>query len=267
MLQTKTINPIAIDGRAIEVLAQDPNLSVHSTFANTINFKTSHGLVIVTRNEDVMPPLGVVLSEADYELFCNGNHKLKVAGSRLYDPTLTAFNRLPDRRVLDIYLNRFFQDDRKNGLGVGNDELASLFDGVSLSTLSEDARQLWKFAHSKGSECLDKVIGRGMGLTPSGDDFAVGFLAALKANGLGESMVNNLEDLIVGNRGKITTDISEDFILKSLKGQFSQNIIQLINSIQINVFDEKSYLNVIKYGETSGVDTFVGIMAGYASIV
>ena len=69
MSQKKIINPLAIDGEVIPLLENPQNIKIHSEFKSTRNFITDKGLMVVTTNEDVLPPLGIVLSRKGFEEF------------------------------------------------------------------------------------------------------------------------------------------------------------------------------------------------------
>ncbi|MDO5028461.1 MAG: DUF2877 domain-containing protein, partial [Bacillota bacterium] len=95
---------------------------------------------------------------------------------------------------------------------------------------------------------LASLVGLGLGLTPSGDDFLAGLMAVERALGL--SLVD--EDLNLDNTNKI----SGEFLKYSQHGIFSEDIIKLFNF-------GPTYVNeILKSGHTSGADTLFGIYYG-----
>ncbi|MCR3956878.1 MAG: DUF2877 domain-containing protein [Gudongella sp.] len=267
MLQKKTINPIAIDGDVIPLLERPNIIRIHSQFENTINYITDKGLMIVTMNEEVLPPLGIVLSRNGYQEFSLERSKFIISESRIYSSYIETYGKYPEARIFDVYMRKFLHDNLENGLGLGIEEIEKILKTSRLCNLSLEGKILWDMIRGTGTVDIKSIVGRGKGLTPAWDDFIVGIYAVLRANGADEALRQKIQELLFYGEVKPTTDISHDFLTKAVKGCFSQNILSLMNSIQNNIFDEKSYLNVIKYGGTSGVDTFIGIMSGYASLL
>lgn len=103
---------------------------------------------------------------------------------------------------------------------------------------------------------LTKLIGLGIGLTPSGDDFLCGFLAGLIltkkdtcqfADILKKNIKNNLEN---------TNMISAAFLDCAAKGQFSL----AVNSLKENPSPSKIYDSFREIGHSSGMDTLCGVL-------
>src|SRR5690554_4333124 len=267
MSQKKIINPLAIDGEVIPLLENPQNIKIHSEFKSTRNFITDKGLMVVTTNEDVLPPLGIVLSRKGFEEFSIENRKFIISESKVYCSQMDTYDKNPDSRIFNIYMRRLMLDDFENGLGIDNKEVEKILMNTRLTNLTEEGEMIWRMISRRGSVDMDRLIGRGRGLTPAWDDFIVGFSAVLRANSADEEIRQIIQELIFSEGLKLTTDISQDYLIKTINGCFSQNIKMLINFIQNNIFDEKSYLNVIKYGGTSGLDTFIGMMSAYASLL
>ena len=104
---------------------------------------------------------------------------------------------------------------------------------------------------------LAHLIGLGIGLTPSGDDFLTGILAGLIlcdqdqspfALKLKEEVHKHLQD---------TNDISRAFLSCALKGQFSQALKMLQEHPDIDAASLQE--NFLKIGHSSGIDTLCGI--------
>jgi len=102
------------------------------------------------------------------------------------------------------------------------------------------------------------MIGLGEGLTPSGDDFNIGMLAALwhtGGNNKSRKFRKCLTEAITGICSE-TNDISKEFLLRACEGEFSPAITGIFESDG----DCNFALNrVAKIGHSSGVDTLNGI--------
>ena len=109
--------------------------------------------------------------------------------------------------------------------------------------------------YKEAAASLSGLIGLGIGLTPSGDDFLCGVLA-----GLTISMCQDhpfalaLQDKI-RSRLSDTNDISRSFLSCALEGQFSQPVVQLSSMVS----PEEISREFARIGHSSGMDTLSGI--------
>jgi hypothetical protein len=104
-----------------------------------------------------------------------------------------------------------------------------------------------------------RVIGLGEGLTPSGDDLLVGFLAVLHLAGYAPMLLHapNWLNSLMAN----TTDLSAAFILGALKGHFSEPIVrfmQVLYRIEARDWHARA-ADLARVGHSSGVDAMVGM--------
>jgi len=115
-------------------------------------------------------------------------------------------------------------------------------------------------------DVLAKVVGRGPGSTPSGDDVLVGILAVLNSPASGAPGARAAESLgramlpVLG----ATTDVSGQLLRQAVNGLFSRDVHELILALLGNP-DPQQLLNtirrVIETGVTSGADTCMGLLA------
>ena len=116
---------------------------------------------------------------------------------------------------------------------------------------------------------VEDVIGFGVGLTPSMDDFICGLMVArvYLLNYMGKSIFEALEfneQMLMKISGK-TTRVSEEMLKFSSKGEVNENIRSLMISLTSDIpIDEFIYnlKTVASYGETSGIDIISGIYIG-----
>ena len=102
---------------------------------------------------------------------------------------------------------------------------------------------------------LSSLIGLGIGLTPSGDDFLCGVLAGFIFDNLENySFVKLLKNKIKDNL-KNTNDISGAFLNCALDNNFSSPVLNLPYFKSSN----EIYENFKKIGHSSGIDTLCGI--------
>ena len=79
---------------------------------------------------------------------------------------------------------------------------------------------------------IKKIIGLGAGLTPSGDDFLIGFMSVLRYYSLNETIENQLNCTMKTINEVIhkTTIVSRAFIKCALDGQFAQSIVDFYDA-------------------------------------
>jgi hypothetical protein len=118
-------------------------------------------------------------------------------------------------------------------------------------------------------ENIKNLIGLGIGLTPSGDDFLTGFLASLsvfeKNKDLHDKISFFIKPLIHS-----TTDISAAMLKASIEGKYRELLSEFIYSFLESDVDNftKSFNNLLSIGSSSGTDMIIGAVLGihYSSI-
>jgi len=121
----------------------------------------------------------------------------------------------------------------------------------------------------------DTLIGLGPGLTPSGDDLLVGYLAVhYKFNSPIKRWIYNagiIDQIVKKSRGK-TTSVSWQFLTCASHGLFSEILLRVINSFIISsrCYSQKrdSVMDdFLSWGHTSGTDTMVGVLLGFFTLI
>lgn len=115
-----------------------------------------------------------------------------------------------------------------------------------------------------------KLVGLGPGLTPSGDDFLVGFQAGLWATAPDEARRRFAQafgaevEWLAGR----TNDISRGFLVDAAQGRVSESLIRLIE--QLAGCDETGVRwaarRVLDSGSTSGADTLAGLLIALGAL-
>lgn len=106
---------------------------------------------------------------------------------------------------------------------------------------------------------LSELLGLGIGLTPTGDDFIVGYLSAVEA-GLAEDKLKIRESLDDLNIFKLTTRVSGLHVKGALNHSFNGKVVNLYKNMGL---DSEKYIksvkDLLKIGSSSGLDTLSGI--------
>ena len=137
-----------------------------------------------------------------------------------------------------------------------------------LSSLIDSARRL---DHPQAAVAVRALVGLGGGLTPTGDDVLVGFLAGLQAAvGVEAARSKWLGELsetlrIASNE---TNDISRTYLILAADGQFSSSLKNLAGAVCVGEPEEKvrEVAEIaFQVGHTSGMDAATGLLAGLAA--
>lgn len=135
--------------------------------------------------------------------------------------------------------------------------------------------------HTETATELARLIGLGIGLTPSGDDFLCGMLAGLIMAGQTESASSKSLRAAVAEHLTDTVDVSAAFLRCALEGQFSLAVNRLLVNEHVESSSDNSQAkfnelmtetasaiadvptitdNFLAIGHSSGTDTLCGIM-------
>jgi hypothetical protein len=103
------------------------------------------------------------------------------------------------------------------------------------------------------------LIGLGIGLTPSGDDFLVGLLAGLEATD--DPMRNPLAAVIARETPGRTTEFGAALLQHACRGEFSQRLHDVLIALAARDAAEirRAIARARAYGATSGADTLAGL--------
>lgn len=111
----------------------------------------------------------------------------------------------------------------------------------------------------------EKMIGLGPGVTPSGDDILIGFLAGLwSVSGQDErqlAFIRSFGDELV-HLAKGTSEISRTYIYHATQGQFSSALSHLAEAIATGNGLAASAQSAMRLGHSSGTDSVTGLLIG-----
>jgi len=129
---------------------------------------------------------------------------------------------------------------------------------INLNPLQKQFYKILKLIQTEKGH-LSELLGLGIGLTPTGDDFVVGYLSAVEA-GLIDDKLNIRESLKHLNIFKLTTRVSALHVKGALNHSFNGKIVNLYNNLGSNQKKFiKSAKELLKIGSSSGLDTLSGI--------
>jgi len=114
---------------------------------------------------------------------------------------------------------------------------------------------------------LGRLVGLGPGLTPSGDDFIVGYLAALHVRGARELHIGHLARELgnhVRRLAEHTNAISRQFLLNAVAAEFSESLALTIRAVcrQDRAAVLRAAARTVRIGHSSGADSLIGLLFG-----
>jgi hypothetical protein len=146
--------------------------------------------------------------------------------------------------------------DGENNLG------AELVTAAATNHLTACNTYMQTADYEKATEELVSLIGLGVGLTPSGDDFLCGVLAGLILTGNSDHPLNSILKEKIGVNLNNTNDISRTFLRCALLSHFSKPIKDLIFPASV----EDIHASFEAVGHSSGFDSLCGIYYVYTLV-
>lgn len=235
--------------------------TVHSLFDKVINLACSHQINLITLTHVSHPyiPFGIHLMPYDFKQI---KQQLKVGNQLYLTPDLLQHDNLSivlggqhyhsqlimhkvvQSHNIALLINYLRQLSVRNGFGQTFQE--SLLDHEHL------IKQL-VLAKDK-SLPLAKLIGRGVGLTPTGDDMVIGYNLAASC----------LRLPVVIPHYSATTKISQHYLYCSVHQYFHSLLLQLVTLLTENHLSiaqlQSCIAAILAVGHTSGCDTLTGFV-------
>lgn len=246
----------------------------------TIISKNSRALYIKNKNENIislqapsteLSPISILVDSGDFlendfskdkKFYRQGkklilghrkNLTVSLGKTKTYDPFI---RHIKVRKDMDFYEDlALFILKYKKSSGLNQyffDEISNNF--FIISHLINSLKDIYVNKDKGLYDKLSKLVGLGVGLTPSADDFLTGFLSA--SFFFKNYEIKNLIEKINKNLAR-TNEISAYFLKLASKAYFSKPIVDFYRSDKIkNNSLKKSFYNL---GSSSGLDSLMGI--------
>jgi hypothetical protein len=117
--------------------------------------------------------------------------------------------------------------------------------------------QLCTSSFKEQRQAIAYLLGRGMGLTPTGDDMLVGHLLARQVMGQADPRMVNYLKRMLETTNDLTTDVSRHYLVNALSGFYSRSYLELANCTNSESF-HKGINEILRIGHTSGADFLAG---------
>lgn len=296
------LKAIAASDEVSRILKANPNGHVHSVFTTSFNLAFGGHLVHVGALGNGLAPFGIGLEQAgahllttllavDLEavwdeesmsvLFPKGI-TLSLGEAKWTDHKIQPFTY--ERTSLEdnfmFLANRLLQDDWNTGLAESTEEKkriiryivdpSSSIDEIPVLDKLNDLKNLVMQHELDEKKVFDYWIGRGLGLTPSGDDVITGICAVLSAlEGTDQTFLRKLKPYLNEYGQKRTTYVALEYLLYATENEFHSHLLQLCYVLDKPRGTEflKALEEMKEIGHTSGADTVVGMLIGMKAAV
>ncbi|MDO5390946.1 MAG: DUF2877 domain-containing protein [Eubacteriales bacterium] len=275
-------------------LRQNKRLQVHSVYHRTVNIYAENRILAFHPDSISLTPLSLALPlhEEEFARLANavrekkeiqmqwtesqevqihiGKYRWNVGENEVWNPKITgSLNKEQMRLALQqmrevimryshlggfsdsVFRNKNPKDDLMSG--ILREKITLLLD---VSVRPGKMEELGRIAQ--------ELIGLGVGLTPSGDDFVTGLLLGF-LTGTFPFDEEELEDFreMVKRQAMYTNDISRQYLLCACEGEFGENYHQLLRLCKTGQSISKCLEQIIQTGHTSGLDALNGLAAGW----
>lgn len=271
---TTTLSTLSVVSSYVkEMISKNHYAKIHSVFPNGFNLNFAGELVYVSDHQvGMLSARGLSIDKQVFDLLLPhlkvGVHvrirkEQLVFYTRPYIFTITCTEKkVKNLQVVPVTENELEAMAFKSRLEKMNLlEKSGFWGNDRLNAVLEEIGQLKELELDQ----VDRLIGAGVGLTPTGDDFLQGFI-------LMEQTLNHLPHIqsIVQQRLKkrTTTDVSLSYYDALFAGFSNEPLVILFQAVKDQ--DEKSLIQAIsyiqQYGQTSGYDLLIGILT-YLQII
>lgn len=247
-MSSDTIYAVAVGEQVLRILNSNEQVSCHSVFKESFNLSIGKYLLHISNEKENVVPFGIQLSSKNYQ--------------KIVDVSKVGVWSIKDNELYinDILINLTLVRPIKTSLAKKDVliELSYLDEFTSyLKSTGLDFFKYIKLKNKLNTKEIRFLIGRGSGLTPSGDDFLVGVLAVHRVSPLLDlTILDEIEKCLDEKR---TTDVSHAYLKSALSGFFSSSICELLSSLSEKDELIKKLDNLSELGHTSGRDLISGI--------
>lgn len=266
----------------------------HSIFNNVVNIQWENKLISIQNNRVPKGSLSMVVEgEINFkdnspnlrgkvnitgDVVTIGRMKFLISEPEIWDPELKYLPRIffINKEAVIKAINNIILINGKNSgtmdatfksleqnIPVNYTKESNLFYNILIKSMNSLKNKELNVAANEISD----LIGIGIGLTPSGDDFIVGFISVLHSVMQEKTCIKEfyflLRDEVVKRVSK-TTDVSRAYLLEAVEGRFSESFHNLYAALEKENFGDiyKSSLSMMAVGHSSGTDGLCGILWG-----
>lgn len=298
-------NAYALSDGIHSIVSNHPKGYVHSIFNNSFNLSFGHQLVHVGGLENGMAPFGIALEQEHIQMLTRqiranqtvhwdklsnrlvftGGIILALDKAELMNHAIQSkmYNLNNLKNNIQVVARRLLQNDWRIGIAETQEDQAAIINYLinsdsatnkEASVIIQQLDGLRKLASGDDSinakSVFDYWIGRGLGLTPSGDDIITGICAILSSfEGTNKAFTRQLKKYLLDDGRNRTTHVAFEYLIYAVERKFHSHLIQMCDVMdQSHEPDMALALKEMKQiGHTSGADTLAGILLGIKAVV
>ncbi|MGO3859004.1 MAG: oxamate carbamoyltransferase subunit AllH family protein [Neisseriaceae bacterium] len=281
---TRLIQPLSLDDRFLSTLRQSARWHIHSAFDNTVNLTAPNLPLLTLSNQKTDSlPLSLMTQNVNFSsLSIQIGQAVHHDEHALYLPHHDAFalTAKPQSHSLAVATDALDVAALSSALATLRATLkqqaspgsfvpsvgASAFELGLSRCLHQQAQTLQQTLRTAQAAPIDAAVlgllGLGVGLTPSGDDYLVGVLAALRLNQSAAPAAAALSASISRHAERQTNAISVQALSCASQYYFKSSLIDLIHSLaQGQTPAAVQHLSqLLQTGSTSGTDIAYGVL-------
>lgn len=271
---------------------------VHSVYKNTINFIIGEKLIAIHPSNTIKTPMSLRIKENEFEFeqldisigevvnilddkFIINGHEFDFVYTKSWNPNTDHIDinmkdlSLDKIKLILSTMNLYGNDNSLKEIvqSIVNEALdnftlqeSDYFTIRSFSSITNWVKCIL-FNVCKTESSLNNLIGLGIGLTPSGDDFLTGLLSVFSV------LENKSEEIFTINKAlKIeikdnlekTTFLSKEFLSYATKNKYSEIFHELYDTLKKESKEDiiSCVRRFMEVGSSSGMDTLSGIVLG-----
>ncbi|MGN7388726.1 DUF2877 domain-containing protein [Sporosarcina sp. SAFN-015] len=296
------LNALSASDEVARIVKTNPKGHVHSVFNTSFNLAFGGQLVHIGALENGLAPFGIGMEQANAHLltkllasnldvswdetsssllFPKGivlslgkvnwkNHELR--------PYKYQIDSLQDN--FEFIASKLLQPNWQTGLAETEEgkkqiiqyilDPSSATNDIAVLERLDSLKNLVYDHESNPQTVFDYWIGRGLGLTPSGDDCITGICAVLSAlEGADQTFLQKLKHYLVEHGQKRTTHIALEYLLYATENKFHSHLLKLCYVLDKPHGPEflKAVEEMKEIGHTSGTDTLIGVLIGMKAAV
>lgn len=254
---------------------------VHSVYQKTINLSLDQGFVALQAAHSPLSPISLIcsidpikmqslqiaredLAECKEECLLiksdAQSYFFSYADAEKINLSISDALSLDSCRLLAENMKKALSSDQTGGFSMflfqDHKEELSLMHDAAKKRIQKCLRFYREGSCPAAAKELSGLIGLGIGLTPSGDDFLCGVLAGLKLSGMESSVFALHLKKRIADCLADTIEISAAFLSCALEGQFGLAVNNLLNLPSA----EQMRSDFLAIGHSSGMDTLCGVL-------
>lgn len=245
---------------------------IHSVFERSFNVQVNNQLININNYRSYLAAFGMYLPEEQFQQimpYVEVGNLVKIRNRELMFYSTKGIKRLSLAEVtfVSLQVKEFYftatEQAKLKAVLLKQNLIEKI--GLPLEKQAVEIFAMMKQPTPVWQQIIPYLIGRGKGLTPSGDDILVAYQAMLYA--FNQPEAEHLATALK-KQSLSTTDVSKAYIATATKGFVNSLIYQLLSDLKKQEQQiEKDVKAVMKIGHSSGIDLCFGMLLALESII